>query len=267
MKALLCNPAFFGIEYSINPWMNPSNDANRATAIAQWGYLRDKLEDLGVDLHYMEPQNGLPDMVFTANAGVVAGDKFYPSRFRHPERQGEEGYFINWFEKNGYEIHDIIVESDDDLFCEGAGDILEAHGVYWNGHGFRSDPAPGFRIYKESFKDHFLANLKLTCPDFYHLDTCLCPLKRGVVIANLHAFDEESAGLINYLSDTVIQPPETECRNFACNSVVLDDDVIMPDGCPATAREVEKHGFKVHHVPMSEFIKSGGACKCLTLFI
>jgi len=261
-KILLCDPSHYGITYKINPWMDPKNGANRVTAITQWKYLRDKLEDLGAELHYIKPQKNLPDMVFTANAGIVSGNKFFISRFSYPERQGEEKFFIEWFEDNGY----ITYDECGDHSCEGAGDILIAHDIFWNGWGFRSDPDVGVKVHEDSFSDHFLATIRLMNPDFYHLDTCLCPLKPGVVIANLDAFGPGSVNLIKHLCD-VIQPPPIECRNFACNSIVLDDNVIMPDGCPVTARKVEAAGFEVHIVPMSEFIKSGGACKCLTLVI
>ena len=69
----------------------------------------------------MEPVAGLPDLVFTANAGVVDGDAFVPSRFRHPERQGETVHDVAWFA-------DRRIPGDADLPgdepFEGAGDVL-----------------------------------------------------------------------------------------------------------------------------------------------
>ena len=62
-------------------------------------------------------------------------------------------------------------------------------------------------------------------------------------------------------------PTEKEAVRFACNAVVLDKDVVMPDGCPETARELEKRGFSVHALDFSEFMKAGGAAKCLVLKI
>ena len=44
-----------------------------------------------------EPVAGLPDLVFTANAGLVDGSRFVVSRFRHQERRGEARYDAKWF--------------------------------------------------------------------------------------------------------------------------------------------------------------------------
>ena len=37
----------------------------------------------------MTPQPGLPDLVFTANAGLMFGNRFFSSRFRHEVRARE----------------------------------------------------------------------------------------------------------------------------------------------------------------------------------
>ena len=50
------------------------------------------------------PQPGSPDMVFTANAGLVKAKRFVVSRFRYPERQYEEPYFTDWFMDRGYDV-------------------------------------------------------------------------------------------------------------------------------------------------------------------
>ena len=68
----------------------------------------------------MEPAEHVPDLVFTANAGLVSGDAFVPSHFRHPERQPETPVFAAWFEAAGFELRGCPTELDH----EGAGDAL-----------------------------------------------------------------------------------------------------------------------------------------------
>jgi N-dimethylarginine dimethylaminohydrolase len=41
----------------------------------------------------------------------------------------------------------------------------------------------------------------------------------------------------------------------------------MPSGCPILRFYLEERGYTVYEAPMSEFIKSGGACKCLVLYL
>jgi N-dimethylarginine dimethylaminohydrolase len=41
----------------------------------------------------------------------------------------------------------------------------------------------------------------------------------------------------------------------------------MPAGCPKLRQDLESRGKRVYTVEMSEFLKCGGASKCLTLFL
>ena len=59
-------------------------------------------EEIGADVSLVAPQPGLPDMVFTANAGLTHGEWFVPSRFRPVERQGEVAFFVQWMLENGF---------------------------------------------------------------------------------------------------------------------------------------------------------------------
>src|SRR4051794_12212444 len=95
-RILMCPPDFYGIEYEINPWMDRAVGSDPTESARQWGALRATLEDLGVAVELMEPRPGLPDLVFTANAGLVFGDLFLSSRFRHGVRQGETPHFDRW---------------------------------------------------------------------------------------------------------------------------------------------------------------------------
>ena len=74
MNILMCKPTFFDVDYQINPWMRQERPVNKARAQSQWQSLYQTIQRLGkIDL--IEPQQGLPDMVFTANAGLIHGKK------------------------------------------------------------------------------------------------------------------------------------------------------------------------------------------------
>jgi N-dimethylarginine dimethylaminohydrolase len=87
-ELLLCPPHFYGIEYEINPWMSRARGAEAALAQEQWNGLHATLSKLDCKIDLVAPQPKLPDMVFTANAGLTVGRKFIPSNFRHKERAG-----------------------------------------------------------------------------------------------------------------------------------------------------------------------------------
>src|SRR5438874_533222 len=159
-ELLLCPPDYYGIEYEINPWMSRARGAEAALAQKQWEQLHATLLQLDCKVHLIAPQPGLPDMVFTANAGLTVGRTFIPSNFRHKERAGEQPFF---------------------------------------------------------------------------------------------------ADLIDVLPD--------EAMHFSCNAVVIERDIVLPEGAPQLVTKLQDRRYRCHELPMSEFIKAGGACKCLTMFM
>jgi N-dimethylarginine dimethylaminohydrolase len=52
---------------------------------------------------------------------------------------------------------------------------------------------------------------------------------------------------------------------FACNAVCVGIHVALPAGCPHTEQLLEARSYRLHPVPLNEFMKSGGSAKCLTL--
>jgi len=261
-RLLVCPPDHYQIAYEINPWMRVERAANPHVARVQWDALMAVLEkDCGATLERMEPVKGLPDMVFTANAGVVAGKTVVLSQFRYPERQPEEKQFARWFWDQGYEI----MRLSPGLFFEGAGDLLGTEDVWFGGHRQRSD----IRAYQflGSLAGRDILPLELVDPRFYHLDTCFCPLSGGEVIWFPSAFtrDGQAAVMEHFTESRRIAVSEEEAVRFACNAVCIGKHVVIPEACPDAMRRLTALGYTTHAVSLSEFIKAGGAAKCLTL--
>jgi len=150
-RLLVCPPDYFAIEYEINPWMRRSNIVDHERAVTQWHRLMEVLErDMGAVLERMRPVPGLPDLVFTANAGVAVGRQAVVSRFRYAERQREEAHFEQWFRAAGFEV----VTFDQEFFFEGAGDLLGFPEYWFGGYRQRSDIRM-FPLLSERFaRDH-----------------------------------------------------------------------------------------------------------------
>src|SRR5215467_11245294 len=70
---LMCPPDYFGVFYEINPWMHQENRPDLELAMEQWHNLVANLRRAGANVEIIEPVKELPDMVFVANAGLVAG--------------------------------------------------------------------------------------------------------------------------------------------------------------------------------------------------
>jgi N-dimethylarginine dimethylaminohydrolase len=258
MKVLMCRPDYYGIEYEINPWMSLTHRVDQTGAKKQWETLYQTIAKCDAEILLVPPVPGWPDMVFTANAGLVYQNKFLLSHFKFKERQGEEKYFEDWFKHHRFEK----IEANNTEFFEGAGDALYAGDILFVGYGFRSDQP----FYKKTsfFNQDKLVYCELVNPYFYHLDTCFCPLNENLAIWYPDAFSEDSQKRMAE-KITLIDVNIEEAKRFACNAVVLGKHVIVPTECPKITADLEKHGFTVHACNMDEFLKAGGACKCLTL--
>ncbi len=263
IRILMCAPDHYDVDYVINPWMEGNiHKSTRDRSVEQWNQLHHAIKERAI-VELVEPQKGWPDMVFTANAGLVLGDNAIVSRFYHKERQGEEPYFKEWFANNGFNVFEL----PKDLPFEGAGDALfDREGRWlWAGYGFRSelDSHP----YIAQWLDTEVLSLRLIDERFYHLDTCFCPLTGGYLLYYPPAFDAYSNRLIELRipEEKRIVVEEPDAVKFACNAVNINHTIIMNQISESLEQRLNDAGFEVVQTPLSEFLKAGGAAKCLTL--
>lgn len=263
-RFLMCPPDYFGVEYVINPWMKDQVHAvNRQVARQQWTTLQAKLAERA-EVALMNAVDGLPDLVFTANAALVHRGVAVLSSFRCPERQPEAEYYAAWLRGAGFNIHNLPSNA---LF-EGAGDALFHRGgkpLLWLGHGFRSslDALPHLR----KVTGVEVRPLRLCDPRFYHLDTCFCPLEDGHLMYYPGAFDAEGNASITEVvpSDRLLALNEDEAVLFTCNTVNIGSSVIVNAASDRCKEWLHQRGFEVTEVATGEFIKAGGSAKCLSL--
>ena len=260
---LMCSPRLYSVNYVINPWMNGNiGAASQARAMQQWQRLYNTLRDL-TDVHLIDPVAGSPDMVFTANAGLARSGIVALSSFLHPERQGEEPHFRRWFEDAGYTVVDLPRETP----FEGEGDALfSADGSrLWVGHGTRTSAASHAAL--RSLWNTEVVSLHLVDPRFYHLDTCFAPLSDGSALYVPSAFSPESLRAIEafYAPEQRIVISEADALCFAANAVNLGRHLVLNHISASLEHTLRDRGFHVTQLPLDEFLKAGGAAKCLVM--
>lgn len=255
----MCPPLHFGVLYEINPWMHQEVTVDRERAQSQWDGLVATLRQAGAEVEILEPQPDVPDLVFTANAGIVNGRQFVPARFMHPERQPETPYDIAWFEANGFTV-DHLPEG---FHHEGAGDALPFGSVLVSGYRWRSDAASHAPLSK--LTGTAVRSVELVDARLYHLDLTFCPLDdRRAIVAPI-GWDSYGRRVMENLVPEPLVLDDEDALVFTANSVVVGTTVVMPACPPAIGRQLEAWGFDVAVVDVSEFQKAGGACRCLTL--
>jgi N-dimethylarginine dimethylaminohydrolase len=259
----MCPPTLYDVNYVINPWMAGNvHRCSQRNALGQWEKLHAAMSKLS-HVELVEPQPGSPDMVFTANAGLVSQGVVALSRFLHPERQGEEPHFRRWFCDSGYAVMEIPSATS----FEGEGDALfEWDGSrLWAGHGVRTRET-SHQYLRQTWRSEVLS-LRLVDPRFYHLDTCFAPLFGGYVMYFPAAFDATSRVTIedHYPEEKRILVEEVDALRFACNAVNIGKAIIVNEISHGLLTRLESLGFMVLQVELNEFLKAGGAAKCLVL--
>lgn len=270
-RVLLTTPEHFRITYVINPHMEGNiGSVDTDEARREWEGLRAAYEGAGIEVHVMEGAPDLPDMVFCANQSLPyqtpGGERgVVISRMHMPQRKPEVEYYADFFAARDYEVHHLDADLPGDF--EGMGDALWHPGRYllWGGHGYRTDAEVYERL--SSALGFPVCALHLVDPDFYHLDTCLCPLDGTTALIYPGAFDDDALGLINFYFERVLEAPEHEARDlFACNAHSPDGEhVIIQRGCTETVAQLREAGFTPIEVETGEFLKSGGSVFCMKL--
>lgn len=266
-RFLLCRPLHFTVAYEINPYMHVQVHPDPEQALAEHDGLVATLTAAGAAVEFMEPVPGLPDLVFTANAGVVDGDAFVPSRFRHPERRGETAHDVEWFARRGFTVTPL---PGDDPF-EGAGDVLPFGGEPGGNHGpvlvagYRARSAVGAQMHLGTLLGVPVRTVELADDRFYHVDLVFCPVDERRALIAPQGLDRYGCRVLEELVPEPVWLTDEEATSFCANSVVVGQTIVMPSCTPRLGRILEDAGFSVAVSPVGEFLKAGGGCRCLTL--
>jgi N-dimethylarginine dimethylaminohydrolase len=269
---LMTEATAFDVAYAINPWMKPdvwSADptSHRRAALEGSAALRVALQDSGAVVHTVPAVDGQPDLVFPANAGIVLDGKALVARFRHTERRGEEPHFMAAFER----LKDAGLLTDvafiEDCYQEGAGDCIwdASRNLFWVGSGPRSAPESDAIIAR-----HFgqqVVHLPLATEQFYHLDTCFCPLSGGEILYYPSALTAEARRRLRDLvpAHMLIEATAEDAAAFCVNAVSLNRTIVMATPPLALRDRLSGRGYDVLAVDLAPFILSGGGAFCMTL--
>jgi N-dimethylarginine dimethylaminohydrolase len=255
-RFLMCEPRFFDVSYSLNPWMRPGQPVDTALAHRQWQELVRAYRAHGHTVETVDPVAGLPDMVFAANAAVVVDGRVFGSLFRYTERRPESMHYDKWFKSAGHHVQ------RPEAVAEGEGDFVWTGRLLLAGSGFRTRP----EAHREA-QEYFgvpVVGLRLVDPYFYHLDTALFVLDETTVVYYPGAFSPGSRQVLARLYPDAVVANREDATAFGLNCVCDGRHVFLPPGTGTLAGRLARRGFVPVPVDMSEFHKAGGGIKCCT---
>ncbi|MGN6327025.1 dimethylargininase [Pseudolysinimonas sp.] len=258
---LMCRPDFYTVSYRINPWMHPEDPTDTSVALAQWQTLHDLYASLGYAIELIDPEPGLPDMVYAANGGFTLDGIAYGARFQYPERGPEGPAYMRWFAEHGFEVREPVSVN------EGEGDFLLVGDTILAGTGFRSDAGSHDELRR--IFDREVLTLRLVNPSFYHLDTALAvldPDPEHPAIAYLpSAFDPASLDLLEERYPGSVQVDDADAAVLGLNSFSDGRNVVIATRATGFEQSLRDRGFVPHGVDLSELLLGGGGVKCCTL--
>lgn len=261
-RYLMCPPWYFAVSYSINPWMDPTQPVDATRAMSQWTALVDTYCALGHTVELINPEPGLPDMVFAANGATVVGGTVLGARFRDAARAAEAQHYQRWFAARG--APDIVMPS---AVNEGAGDLMWTGSLLLAGTGFRTEPA-AHREAQEVLGIPVIS-LQLVDPCYYHLDTCLLVLDDSpaspLIAYYPPAFSPGSQRVLARLFPDAVIAEAADAACLGLNGVSDGGSVVLPVEAQNLGRALAARGFEPVFVDISELRRAGGGPKCCTL--
>lgn len=258
-KILMSPPDYFDIEYEINAWMDVGNQIDPIKAKEEWQNIRQiYLEKLGWEVVTQPPVEHLPDLVFTANGGLVIDKKVALPTFRHPVRQPETDLDKKWFTENGYSNQFRPLND-----FEGEGDALPWNDLIFAGYPWRSDKQSHHEI--ADFFSKKVVSLQLIDARFYHLDTALTIVDNQTVAIWKGAFSEAAIKTIREIVPRVIEASAADAMNYGLNAMSDGHSIVLSDRATGLIGTYSELGLSVYPTSIVEFQKSGGGVKCLSL--
>jgi N-dimethylarginine dimethylaminohydrolase len=266
-RYLMVGPDHFRIDYSINPFMDLEDQPDPVRTRAQWVALVAAIEAAGGSVEVLPQLPAAPDMVYAMNLGLALEDdgadgtaEVVLSHMRYPQRRVETPAAGAWFDEHGF-TRRVIGRDGVGAHFE-AGDAFAWRGELVVGYGPRTEELALKHLAGDL--DISVRGVRITHPGMYHLDIGFCPLDETRAMVCPAAFDHASAeALLGLVPDPLVLTEE-EALTFCANSIVLGRTIVMP-ACPDRVRSrLEQWGFEVVVVEVGEFIKGGGAIRCLT---
>ncbi|MGC9667869.1 dimethylarginine dimethylaminohydrolase family protein [Planosporangium sp. 12N6] len=256
-ELLVSDAAHFRVDYEINPYMHTEVQPDPVAAVAEHEAIVAAHLAAGRRVEYLPSAPECPDMVFTANAAVVRGDRAVLGS-PPPERKAELPYVQDWLIDRGFDI----VEAPYPF--SGQGDALAFGDLLLAGYGQRTDRRMHAVLAREL--GYEVVPLRTVSPRWYDLDLAVA------VIANPHtlaycpqALDAPSRRRLRGLGLDLIEVSADEAARFALNLVSDGTTVTMTQGAPRLAAELRDRGLRVVELDTTELAKGGGGVRCTAL--
>jgi dimethylargininase len=213
------------------------------------------LEKCGVQIEVLAADAHHPDSTFVEDTAVLTEHSAIFTRPGVASREGEVRGIRAAVEKHFKRVHEIVAPGTLD-----GGDICEAGNHFFIGVSRRTNEAGAEQLARilegEGYATSYVDIRKMT--SILHLKSGMVYLRnKHLVVMDEMAESPQFAGY-----DVIRVIPE---ESYAANCVLVNDYVLLPAGNPKLQGELERRGYKIMALEMSEFRKMDGGLSCLSL--
>lgn len=220
-------------------------------ALKQHNAYCEALEKCGLKLTVLDANPDFPDSCFVEDTAVVTKDFGVIARPGNIKRLGEE-----------IEIKKVLepllpLYSINDLGTLDGGDVMQADNIFFIGLSNRTN-LTGSRQLKEILEKYNYTVYVIPICNILHFKTGVNYLGENNLLV------QEGICTMNELSAfnrILIDQDES----YAANCLRVNDYILVPKGFPKTKANVEKLGYKIIELELSEFQKMDGGLSCLSL--
>jgi N-dimethylarginine dimethylaminohydrolase len=281
MLRILIKPTTFTvlpIQDGQNPYINSNNNISTKKALEQHKKLS-KVFKNSITVTVDDVTDSIPDIVFSANSALCLPRLGRPllllPYMKYKQRRNELKYLKKIF--NDLELDTLDYPGGQSAPFEGQAELKWFNGGTKAicGYGHRSTKK-SFEIIDKLFNKIYKSNnlsppellvIKLESPDYYHLDVAMLEFDDRCVIHKKSFSDESINKIRDFLGDENVFVIDTD-EKFCLNAVIDGDKLITN----LISRPLKTYLEKITHrknimVDTSEFQKSGGSVRCMTLDI
>jgi len=209
------------------------------------------LRDLGVSVVSLPAEPGLPDCMFVEDPAVVVKEVAVLTRMGAESRRREAeslAAVLGQFRPLDWMREPATLEG---------GDVLRVGTILYVGLSGRTNQA-GIDQLAATLRPFGYRVRPVAVRGCLHLKTACCALGNGTILANRKWVDTAA---FDGLKIVDVAPREPG----AANVLAIGETVLVPAAYPATARMLERLGWKVRRLDISELMKAEAGLTCSSI--
>ena len=206
----------------------------------------------GCEVVHVDAAPDCPDGVFVEDAAIVLDEVAVITRPGAKTRQGETSSMAATLERYRPLEHIVAPGTID------GGDVLIVDRTLYVGRLQRTNDA-GIRQLRAIVKKHGYEVVPVEFTDCLHLKTAVTQIGPNTLIINPDWVDPTVFGL-EWIEVDRAEP-------FAANVLRLGETLVLPAEFPHTRRLLEKRGFRVDAVHVSEMLKAEAGVTCCSVIV